>query len=87
MKKIISAMLLITVLFASFPVWQPATAIELDDDIGFEYRDEVYYSDLFTMYSQYLYEDGMAEIVNDDYQKVLSEVYEDFKNNSDYHSM
>lgn len=39
------------------------------------------------MYSQYLYEDGMAEIVNDDYQKVLSEVYEDFKNNSDYHSM
>ena len=74
MKKIISLLLMLTIIVGTVPLTPMAFASDMTEAPEvpqFSTERNVYYSDIFTIYSQYLRDETLLDIIDESTQNAL----------------
>ena len=87
MKRIISVILVIATLICAFPMSYVISASDIEENQFSDLSEEVYYTDLFSVYSQYLLDDGLTDTMDEELQEALITVYKNLKNSEKYYDI
>ncbi len=85
MKKFISVFLVLTIIFSAIPVCGAIDVSTKGEVLGLS--EDVYYTDLFSVYSGYMSKNMLLDTMNTETQGVLIDTYNTFKNSDEYDNM